>query len=169
MNEDIIDEIINDEVEKNTTQIEVPFGYGRLIVCKPTLVNNSKQLIHKIAVALHQALICDVKECDSKENNVFAILIEPMKKVRKTQMEGLQNALQGLIEKHLKTGGFVEIQIYRDVYIYKKEGRVEVDECIYKDTVSHEKPLKGDFVDILTRDYEPTPKKTIVEFPYLIF
>ena len=69
---DIVDEIINDEVEKNTTQVEVPFGCGRLIVCKPTLVNNSKQLIHKIAVALHQALICDVKECDSKENNVFA-------------------------------------------------------------------------------------------------
>lgn len=97
MNEDIIDEIFNDEVEKNTTQVEVPFGYGRVIVCNPTLVNNSKQLIHKIAVALHQALICDVKECDSKENDVFAILIEPMKKVRKTQIEGLQNALQGLI------------------------------------------------------------------------
>ena len=169
MNEDIIDEIINDEVEKNTTQVEVPLGYGRVIVCKPTLVKNSKQLIHKIAVALQKILLCDVQELNVKEDEVFVIVTEPMKKVRKTQMEGLQNALQGLIEKHLKTGGFVEIQIYRDVYIYRKEGRVEVDECIYKDTVSHEKPLKGDFVDILTRDYEPTPKKTIVEFPYLIF
>jgi hypothetical protein len=84
MNEDIIDEIINDEVEKNTTQVEVPFGYGRVIVCKPTLVNNSKQLIHKIAVALHQALICDVKECDSKEKQCI-------RNFNRTNEKGSQN------------------------------------------------------------------------------
>lgn len=56
MNEDIIDEIVNDEARNNTTQVEVPLGYGRVIVCKTTLVNRSKQLIHKIAVALQKSL-----------------------------------------------------------------------------------------------------------------
>jgi hypothetical protein len=81
----------------------------------------------------------------------------------------LQEALQGMLHNDLNDGGFVDIQVYRDVYIYKEEGRVEVDECIFNDTVSHEKPLKDDFAEILTREYEPTPEKMTVDIPQLVF
>lgn len=167
MNEDIIDEIFNDEARNITTEVEVPLGYGRVIVCKPTLVNKPRQLIHKVTTALNHCLPSNVEECETKEDGVFVIVVEPMGKVRETKVERLQEALQETLHNDLNAGEFVEIQVYRDVYIYKKEGRVEVDECIFNDAVSHEKPLKDDFAEILTREYEPTPEKTTVDFPQL--
>lgn len=164
MNEEVIDEARN-----ITTHIEVPLGYGRAIVCKTTLVNRSKQLIHKIAVALQKSLTCDVEELNVKEDDMFVIVMEPMKKVKETSVKGLQNALQGMIDKDLNAGGFIEIQVYRDVYIYKKDGYVEADECIYHDTISHNKPMKDDFANMLTREYVPTPTKPTIDFPHLIF
>jgi hypothetical protein len=169
MNEDIIDEIFNDEAKNITTKVEVPLGYGRVIVCKTTMVDRGKQLIHKMAVALGHCLPSNVEECKIKENGVFVIVVDPMGKVRKTNIRALQDALQGTFHNDLSAGGFVEIQVYRDVYIYKEEGRVEVDECIFNDTVSHEKPLKDDFAEILTREYEPTPEKMTVDIPQLVF
>lgn len=169
MNEDIIDEIFNDEATSITNQVEVPMGYGRVIVCKTTLVKKSKQLIHKIAVALQKSLTCDVEELNVKEDDMFVIVMEPMKKVKKTSVKGLQNALQGMIDKDLNAGGFIEIQVYRDVYIYKEDGHVEADECIYHDTISHNKPIKDDFANMLTREYVPTPTKPTIDFPHLIF
>ena len=169
MNEDIIDEIFNDVARNITTQVEVPLGYGRAIVCKTTLAKKSKQLIHKIAVALQKSLLCDVEELNVKEEDVFVIVIESMKKVHETNVKRLQNALQGMIDKDLTEGGFIEIQVYRDVYIYKEDGHVEADECIYLDTISHNKPMKDDFADVLTREYVPTPTKPTIDFPHLIF
>lgn len=150
-------------------QVDVPLGYGRVIVCKTTLVDRANQLIHKMAVALGHCLPSNVEECKTKEDGVFVIVVEPMGKVREIKVERLQEALQGMLYNDLNDGGFVDIQVYRDVYIYKEEGRVEVDECIFNDTVSHEKPLKDDFAEILTREYEPTPEKTTVDFPQLVF
>lgn len=170
MNEDIIDEIFNDEARNNTTQVEVPLGYGRVIVCKTTLVNRSKQLIHKIAVALQKSLLCDVEELNVKEDDVFVIVMEPMEMVHETNVKRLQKALQGIIDKDLNAGRFIEIQVYRDVYIYKEDGHVEADECIYGPiAISHEKPLKDDFADVLTRKYKPTPTKLTIIFPHIIF
>lgn len=165
MNEDVIDEIFNDEARNVTTKVEVPLGYGRVIVCKTTLVERAKQLIHKMAVALGHCLPSNVEECKTKEDGIFVIVVEPMGKVHETNVERLQEALQGTFHKDLNAGGFVEIQVYRDVYIYKEEGRVEVDECIFDDTVSHEKLLKDDFAEILTHEYEPTPEKTTIDLP----
>jgi hypothetical protein len=71
MNEEVIDEVRN-----ITTNVEVPLGYGRAIVCKTTLVNRSKQLIHKIAVALQKSLTCDVEELNVKEDDMFVIVME---------------------------------------------------------------------------------------------
>lgn len=148
-------------------QVEVPLGYGRVIVCKTTLIDRANQLIHKMAVALGHCLPSNVEECETKEDGVFVIVVEPMSKVHETKVERLQEALQGTFHNDLNAGGFVEIQVYRDVYLYKEDGRVEVDECIFNDTVSHEKPLKDDFAEILTREYEPTPEKMIVDIPQL--
>jgi len=150
-------------------QVEVPLGYGRVIVCKTTMVERAKQLIHKIAVALGHCLPSNVEECETKEDCVFVIVVEPMSKVHETKVERLQEALQETLHNDLNAGGFVEIQVYRDVYVYKEEGRVEVDECIYNDTVSHEKPLKDDFAEILTCEYEPTPEKITVDLSQLDF
>lgn len=150
-------------------QVEIPLGYGRVIVCKTTLVDRAKQLIHKMAVALGHCLPSNVEECKTKEDGVFVIVVEPMSKVHETKVERLQEAFQETIHNDLNAGGFVEIQVYRDVYIYKEEGRVEVDECIFNDTVSHEKPLKDYFAEILIREYEPTPEKTIIELPQFDF
>jgi hypothetical protein len=169
MNEDIIDDIFNDEARNITTQVEVPSGYGRAIVCKTTLVQKSKQIIHKIAVALGQSLMCDAKECNTNENNVFVILIEPLNKVCDANVKRLQNVLQEMIAKDLIAGGFIEIKVYRDVYIYKGDGHVEVDECIYHDTISHNKPMKDYFADVLTREYKPATEKTTIDFPHIIF
>ena len=124
-------------------------------------------MIHKMAVALGHCLPSNVEECETKEDGVFVIVVEPMSKVHETKVERLQEALQGTFHNDLNAGGFVEIQVYRDVYLYKEDGRVEVDECIFNDTVSHEKPLKDDFAEILTREYEPTPEKMIVDIPQL--
>lgn len=116
-------------------------------------------------VALDHCLPSNVEECKTKDENAFVIVVVPMGIVRETKIEILQNKLRELFDKDLNAGGFVEIQVFRDVYVYKEEGWAGADECIYNDTVSHEKPLKNNFAEILTREYEPTPGKTTVDLP----
>lgn len=148
-------------------QVETPSGYGRVIVCKTTLVERAKQLINKMKAAFDHSLPSTIEELKTKDDNVFVIVVAPMGKVRETKVEILQETLQGTFHNDLNTGGFVEIQVYRDVYVYKEDGRAVADECIYNDTVSHKKPLKNDFAEILTREYEPTLEKTTIDLPQL--
>ena len=177
MEEDIIDDIFNDEANNIRNEkasyikplVEVPLNYGRTIICKTTLVNNAKRLINKIANVFDKCLPYEVQVHDTTEDNVFVIAISPMGNVNKTMVKSLQEELCAKISRELADGGCIEIEVYRDVEIYKEGGRVVAAERIYNPkTFSHEKPLEDIFADILTRQYEPTLEKTIIDFPQII-
>lgn len=165
---DLIDDIFNGK-ENNIKPMEVPLSFSRTIICKTTLVKNAKRLINQITNVLDKCLPYDVQVHDTTEDNVFVITIAPMGIIRKTMVKRLQDALCTIVSRELADGGCIEIEVYRDVDVYKEESRVVADECIYKPkTFSHEKPLEDIFADILTRQCEPTLEKTIIDFPQII-
>ena len=170
MDMDLIDDIFNDKANNiKPEEVEAPSGYGRIIICKTTLVKNGKHLINEIAKVFDKYPPFDVQVHDTKEDNVFVIAISRMGNVSKTLVKSLQDDLCATICRETASGGCIEIEVYRDVEIYTKEDRVVADECIYKpETFSHEKPLDNNFADILTRQYEPILEKTTIDFPQII-
>ena len=170
MDEEIIDEIFNDEANNTISEVEVPLVYSRTIVCKTTSVNNAKQLLHEMAVVLNAGPFHNVQVYNTTKDNVFVIAIQSMGRIHDAIIKRIQKALYDLFNKELRVRGFIEIEVFRDLEIFVKERRVIAAERIYKPkAVSHNITLEEDFMDILTRQYDSSFEKTIVDFPDIIF
>lgn len=92
MDEEIMDEFFNGEANIANSELDVPLGCSRTIVCKTTLVKNAKRLLHEMAVILKAGPFHNVQVYNTTEDNIFIIAIQSMGKIHDAIIKKIQKA-----------------------------------------------------------------------------
>ena len=127
---------------------EKPAYYDYLLVLSCTLVPNELRLIDAVT-CIFDVVLDDADSYNTDQEHVFVIGINYEDETLHVNSQKVYNKLTKYFNKAL-VNGFIDIRIYRyPSFFCHPDNHIEVEECVYQETVSQNMPLQKSIVSAI--------------------